>query len=56
VYTAVAAHTAHDALGPRRIAPAAGAIKGLSDKGKLPNARYSPYVPRLLEDLRAGLK
>jgi uncharacterized sulfatase len=55
VFTVMAALNALDALGPKA-APVADAIKALPDKGKVPNARYAPFVPRLLEDLRASLK
>jgi uncharacterized sulfatase len=55
VFTAVAALNALDALGAKanRVADA---IRALPSQGKVPDPRYSPYVPRLLEDLRAGLK
>jgi hypothetical protein len=44
-----------DALGDK-IKPAADAIKSLPAKGKVPDARYAPYVPRLLQDIQAKLK
>ena len=34
----------------------AEAIKKLPQKAKVPDARYSPYVPRLLDDLLAKWK
>jgi uncharacterized sulfatase len=55
VFTVMAALNALDALGPAA-ASVAEAIRALPDKGKLPDPRYAPFVPRLLEDLRAGLK
>jgi uncharacterized sulfatase len=55
VFTVMAALNALDALGARA-APVAGAVKALPAKGKVPDPRYAPYVPRLLEDLRASLK
>jgi uncharacterized sulfatase len=55
VFVAVAALTALESLG-ERAAPVAAEIAALPAKGELPDARYSPYVPRLLEDLKAGLK
>ncbi len=51
VFVAVAALNALDALGDR-VKPSKEAIKALPTKGKLPDPRYSPYVPRLLQDLR----
>ncbi len=55
VFVAVAALTALDALG-RKAAPVAAAVRALPVKGNLPDARYGPYVPRLLQDLQATLK
>jgi uncharacterized sulfatase len=55
VFTSVAALTALETLGAKA-ASVADAIKALPDKPKLPDARYSPYVPRLLEDLKESLK
>ena len=52
LFTALAALTALDALGPKA-APCAPALKALPSRGPSPSARYSGYVPRLLEDLRA---
>ncbi|HEY2252612.1 MAG TPA: sulfatase-like hydrolase/transferase [Planctomycetaceae bacterium] len=54
VFVAVAALTALESLGDKA-KPAAAAIKALPAKGNLPDARYAPYVPRLLEDLRGRL-
>lgn len=54
VFTAVAALTALESLGDKsRLVT--DAIKSLPTTGKLPDQRYSPYVPRLLEDLRSQL-
>lgn len=55
VFTAMAALDSLDALGDK-IKPVADAIKGLPAKGKVPDARYAPYVPRLLQDLQAKFK
>ena len=55
VFTALAALNALDALGPRA-APVAAAIRRPPGDGDVPDPRYAPYVPRLLEDLRAGLE
>ena len=55
VFVAMAALIALDELG-RKAAPVADAIKKLPKKAKVPNPRYSPYVPRLSEDLAAKLK
>jgi uncharacterized sulfatase len=54
VFVAVAALTALEQLG-RKAAPVAAAIRALPTKGKLPDARYSPYVPRLLQDVEMSL-
>jgi uncharacterized sulfatase len=55
VFVSVAALTALEQLGPKA-KPVADAIRVLPTKGPLPDARYNPYVPRLLQDLQAGLK
>jgi uncharacterized sulfatase len=55
VFVAMAALNALDALGTK-IAPVADAVRALPAKGRVPDPRYAPYVPRLLEDLRAGPK
>jgi hypothetical protein len=55
VFTAVAALNAQDATGDKA-RPFADAIRKLPTKGKLPNPRYSPYVPRLVEDILAKWK
>jgi uncharacterized sulfatase len=55
VFTAMAALNALDALG-RKAAPVAAALAALPDKGPVPDPRYAPFVPRLLQDLRASLR
>jgi uncharacterized sulfatase len=55
VFVSMAALNALDALGPRA-APVADALRKSPRKGKVPDRRYDPYVPRLLEDVLAGLK
>ncbi len=55
VFSALAALNSLDALG-MKAAPGAAQIKALPDTGKSPDARYSSYVPRLLEDLQARFK
>ncbi|MEX2187573.1 MAG: sulfatase-like hydrolase/transferase [Pirellulales bacterium] len=50
VFVSVAAFNAIDAIGPRAAA-VADQIAALPKSGKFPHQRYSPYVPRLLEDL-----
>lgn len=52
LFVALAALTAIDALGAKA-APCAAALKTLPAKGPSPHGRYSGYVPRLLDDLRA---
>jgi uncharacterized sulfatase len=55
VFVAVAALTALEALGEK--AQSVGpAIRALPKSGPLPGPRYAPYVPRLLEDLKAQLR
>jgi uncharacterized sulfatase len=52
VFVSIAALTALDALDPASVGPAlTGVMPGLSMSGPLPDPRYSPYVPRLIEDL-----
>lgn len=53
VFVAVAALNAIGALGDRG-APLKDRVGKLSANVKVPDPRYAPYVPRLLEDLRAG--
>jgi uncharacterized sulfatase len=55
VFVAMAALNALDALG-NKASSAADAIKKLPTKGKVPDARYAPFVPRLVEDLSAQFK
>jgi hypothetical protein len=55
VFTAMAALNSLDALG-EKAAPVATQIKRLPSEGKAPDARYSSYVPRLVEDLQAKFK
>ncbi len=55
VFTAVAALNALDAVGDRARS-VADAVKRLPTKGRVPDPRYGPYVPRLIEDLLAGWK
>ncbi|PYK63404.1 MAG: hypothetical protein DME21_02985 [Verrucomicrobia bacterium] len=55
VFVSMAALNALDALG-NKAAPAAQAIQAMPSQGKVPDARYAPYVPRLLEDLQARFR
>ena len=55
VFVTLAALGALDALGARA-APIAEALGALSWKGDVPDPRYAPYVPRLLQDVQARLK
>jgi uncharacterized sulfatase len=55
VFTAMAALNALDAAGDGARSMAE-ALRKLPTTGKLPHARYSPFVPRLLEDLLARWK
>jgi uncharacterized sulfatase len=55
VFTAIAALNSLDALGDKA-APIADAIRSLSTNGPSPHARYSSYVPRLVEDLQMRFK
>jgi uncharacterized sulfatase len=55
VFVCMAALNALDALGVKAKS-ASDALKSLPIKGKAPDARYSGYVSRLLQDLQSGLK
>jgi arylsulfatase A-like enzyme len=55
VFIAMAALNALDALGPKA-APLAETLKALPTKGKVPDARYLPYVPGLLKSIQTNLK
>lgn len=55
VFTAVAGLHALDALGPRA-ASVADQVKKLPEKCEVPHQRYSPYIPRLLQDVPGNLK
>jgi arylsulfatase A-like enzyme len=55
VFTAMAALNSLDALGTKA-SSAAARIKKLPIEGKSPDARYSSYVPRLVEDLQEKFK
>ena len=55
VFTAVAALSALDSLGAKA-ASVQEQVKKLPGTGKLPHARYSPYVPRLLLDVSNNLR
>jgi uncharacterized sulfatase len=52
VFTVMDALAGLDAL-DERAAPAVSRLARLASAGALPHARYEPYVPRLLTDLRA---
>jgi arylsulfatase A-like enzyme len=57
VFVSMAALTALDALDPADVKPVlASANPGLTLSGPVPNARYSSYVPRLVEDLMEKLE
>lgn len=51
VFVVMSALDALDSLGTRA-APVAESLKSLPLKGKSPDARYAPYVPRLLRDVQ----
>jgi uncharacterized sulfatase len=53
VFTAMAALNALGELGPKA-APARDAIRALSAKGRVPDPRYSPFVPQLIKSLQAS--
>jgi uncharacterized sulfatase len=53
VFTSMAALAALEALGAKA-APVKDTIAKLPDKGKLPDARYSPYVPQLLKSFKSA--
>lgn len=53
VFTVMAALNAVESLGSRAT-PILEDVKKLPGKGKVPDARYSPYVPQLLKHLRTA--
>ena len=55
VFVAMAALNALEGLGAKTKS-IADAIMALPAKGKVPDPRYAPYVPRLLQDLQTQLK
>jgi uncharacterized sulfatase len=55
VFTAMAALTAITNLGDKA-APLATTLKALPAKAAVPDARFAPYIPRMLEDLRERFK
>jgi arylsulfatase A-like enzyme len=55
VFNAIAALNSLDALGPKA-APLAQIIRPPPTNAPRPHVRYSPYVPRLVEDLKAKLE
>ncbi len=55
VFTAVAALTALESLGGKA-ASVLDQVNKLPASGKVPDARYSPYVPRLLKDVPRSLR
>jgi uncharacterized sulfatase len=55
VFTAMAALTAITNLG-EKAAPLASTLKTLPAKAAVPDARFSTYIPRMLEDLRERFK
>ncbi len=55
VFTVMAALNAIGALG-EKAAPLAATVKALPSKGPAPDGRFNEYAPRLLEELRAGLR
>src|SRR6185436_19245786 len=50
VFTAMSAVDALNAVG-QKAAPYAALIKALPKDGPAPDARYKPYIPRILEEL-----
>ncbi len=55
VFTVLAALNALETLGPKAM-PLRDTIAALPGRGPAPDARYSSYVPRLLQDLREALR
>jgi uncharacterized sulfatase len=55
VFTALAALHALESLGLAKITAARAAILALPVTGPSPDPRYAPYIPRILDDLRAEL-
>lgn len=54
VFVVIPAPHVLDSLG-KRAAPIAEVLTSLPTKGKSPDTRYAPYVPRLLQDVQAHL-
>ncbi len=50
VFVSVAVLNAIDALGPKAAA-IVEMVKKFPTRGKVPNPRYAPYVPRLVSDI-----
>jgi uncharacterized sulfatase len=55
VFTSLAALHALEALGPGKLSSVRSTILALPASGPAPDARYAPYVPRILEKLRVDL-
>lgn len=55
VFTSLAALHALEALGLEKLAPARAAILALPATGPTPDARYAPYIPRIIAALRTRL-
>ena len=55
VFITLAALHALEALGLPKIAPVRTALLALPATGPVPDARYAPYVPRILDNLRTTL-
>ncbi len=53
VFVSMAVLNALDALGPKA-APVLDTVKKFPQKGKVPDKRYTPFVPRLITDLGRG--
>ncbi len=54
-FIAIAALSSLDALG-NKAAPLAAQLQALPSKATIPDARFSPYIPRLLGDLQARFR
>jgi len=55
VFVSMAALNSLDALGDKA-ALVANVLQAMSAQGKVPDVRYAPYVPRLLEDLQVRFR